>query len=386
MEDIFYNILWIDDEHETLSGTKGRAKRNGINLIPFKSLNGGMSELERNYPFYDGVLLDAKFFENEDDVMGSEDTYNVHRAKELLLQLKKKFEVFVLTGQAEAYEDKTFKKAFTKVYKKGSDEEIDRLFADIKKAAATQEDTQLRQAYKRVFEVCTDNYLGKDAAISLLEAIKNANDEGTAKSKDNFLRLRKLLELLFEKLNQIGIVPDGIFHSKGWFNPTSDFLTGKSGEYTIKESVIHPSVSFILRQLKEITQDAEHNVDEKLRLKTDDFIIANGTSYLYKSALSQLCDVLIWFKTFIDNYRDVEANKSLHIRSVAAYNEIFTGTIEQDAKGNYYCGEYLLNYNYVKNNYKISDKIEVLEVADNSNSGTKAFYGKYAVKFKKVDN
>ena len=42
-----------------------------------------------------------------------------------LLQLKKKFEVFVLTGQAEAYEDKTFKKSFTKVYKKGSDDEID---------------------------------------------------------------------------------------------------------------------------------------------------------------------------------------------------------------------------------------------------------------------
>jgi hypothetical protein len=36
---MFYNILWIDDEHETLTGTKGRAKRNGINLIPFKSLN-----------------------------------------------------------------------------------------------------------------------------------------------------------------------------------------------------------------------------------------------------------------------------------------------------------------------------------------------------------
>jgi hypothetical protein len=87
MEDILYNILWIDDEHESLAGTKGRAKRNGINLIPFKSLNNGISELEKNYPFYDGVLLDAKFFENEDDVKGSEDTYNVHRAKERLLQL-----------------------------------------------------------------------------------------------------------------------------------------------------------------------------------------------------------------------------------------------------------------------------------------------------------
>ena len=29
-----------------------------------------MDELERNYPFYDGVLLDAKFFENEDEIPG----------------------------------------------------------------------------------------------------------------------------------------------------------------------------------------------------------------------------------------------------------------------------------------------------------------------------
>ena len=96
MEDIIYNILWIDDEHESLSGTKGRAKRNGIHLIPFKSLNSGMSELEKNSSFYDGVLLDAKFFENEDDIQGSEDTEYVHRAKEQLIQLPKKFEIFVL--------------------------------------------------------------------------------------------------------------------------------------------------------------------------------------------------------------------------------------------------------------------------------------------------
>ena len=93
MEDVFYNILWIDDEHESLTSTKGRAKSNGINLIGFKSLNSGMSELERNLHFYDGILLDAKFYENDDDIAGSEDTDNVHRAKERLLQLNKKFEI-----------------------------------------------------------------------------------------------------------------------------------------------------------------------------------------------------------------------------------------------------------------------------------------------------
>ncbi len=220
MEDFFYNILWIDDEHETLAGTKGRAKRNGINLIPFKSLNSGMNELERNFPFYDGVLLDAKFFENEEDVKGTEDTYNVHRAKERLLQLKKKFEVFVLTGQAEAYEDKTFKKAFTKVYKKGSDEEIDRLFSDIKVAAATQEDTQIRHSYKRVFDVCNEKYIGELAGQDILNLLK-VNDETNI--DNHFNAIRKVVEDLFIAFNKFNLLPKEFISPSVALNQSSIF-------------------------------------------------------------------------------------------------------------------------------------------------------------------
>ena len=61
MEEKFYKVLWIDDEHEGMSGFKGDAKVNGIQLVPYKSLNKGVSELKKNYQIYDGVLLDAKF-------------------------------------------------------------------------------------------------------------------------------------------------------------------------------------------------------------------------------------------------------------------------------------------------------------------------------------
>src|SRR6056297_2886532 len=131
MDETLYNILWIDDEHEELSGIKGRARRNGLLLIPFKSLNGGISELEKNYSLYDGVLLDAKCFENENDSSGSEDTEFSILAKDRIIQIPKKFELFVLTGQAEAYDDKTYGKVFTKLYKKGIDEDIQRLFEDL---------------------------------------------------------------------------------------------------------------------------------------------------------------------------------------------------------------------------------------------------------------
>lgn len=301
MEDIFYNILWIDDEHETLSGTKGRAKRNGINLIPFKSLNSGMDELERNYPFYDGVLLDAKFFENEEDVKGSEDTYNVHRAKERLLQLKKKFEVFILTGQAEAYEDKTFKKAFTKVYKKGSDDEIDRLFSDIKIAAATQEDTQIRHCYKRVFDICTEKYIGELAGQDILNLLK-VNDETNI--DNNFNAIRKIVEDLFTAFSKYRLLPIEFITPGVALNESSKFLAGKSadgslftekGYQHLEETHLPLQIAFYLRSILSVTQAGSHRSGIDLHVKTI------KTPYLLKSVFYQLLDVLAWFKMYVDS-------------------------------------------------------------------------------------
>lgn len=301
MEDIFYNILWIDDEHETLTGTKGRAKRNGINLIPFKSLNSGMAELERNYPFYDGVLLDAKFFENEDDVKGTEDTYNVHRAKERLLQLKKKFEVFVLTGQAEAYEDKTFKKAFTKVYKKGSDEEIDRLFSDIKVAAATQEDTQIRHSYKRVFDVCTEKYIGELAGQDILNLLK-VNDETNI--DNHFNAIRKVVEDLFIAFNKFNLLPAEFVTPGVALNESSKFLAGKASDGSLfsekgyqhsEETHLPKQIAFYLRSILSVTQAGSHRSEIDLHVRTI------KTPFLLKSVFFQLLDVLAWFKMYVDS-------------------------------------------------------------------------------------
>lgn len=301
MEDIFYNILWIDDEHETLSSTKGRAKRNGINLIPFKSLNGGMSELERNYPVYDGVLLDAMIFEYEDDVKGSEDTYNVHRAKEQLLQLRKKFEIFVLTGQAEAYEDKTFKKAFTKVYKKGSDEEIDRLFTDIKYSAARQEDTQFRHAYKSVFDVCTEHYIGEYAGQDLLNLLK-VNDETNI--DNHFNAIRKIVEDLFTAFCKFRLLPIEFITPVVALNASSRFLAGKGadgslftekGYQHLEETHLPPQITNYLRSILTITQAGSH------RSNIDHHVKTVKTTYLFKSVLFQLLDVLVWFKIYVDS-------------------------------------------------------------------------------------
>ena len=297
-----YKVLWIDDEHEELSGFKFQAKREGIDLVAFKSLNGGINELKKNSSTYDGVLLDAKFYKDEDDTEGSEDTDNVHRAKEQLLQLKKKFEIFILTGQAEAYNDTSFNKAFLKVYKKGSSEDNYRLFEDLKKSALKQEDTQLKYKYKRVFDVCCEKYIGEHVAEDILSLLK-VEDESN--SLNNFNTIRKIVEDLFKAFAKFKLLPLDFIEPQVALNPSSIFLAGRDQNEktnTIykkyknkKETHLHPQIINFLKNILYVVQNASH------RSEIDDYVRQIRTPFLFKSILFQLFDVIIWFKDYVDS-------------------------------------------------------------------------------------
>ena len=380
MEQLFYyNILWIDDEHEGLSSTKGIAKVNGINLVGFKSLNAGVSEIEQNCHYYDGVLLDAKFFENEDDLAGSEDTDNIHRAKERLLQLKKKFEIFVFTGQAEAFEDKTFNKAFRRVYKKGSTEERDRLFNDIKIAANQQIETQIRHKYNRAFVVCTNKYIGVNTTSTLLSLLKSVEgNEDIFNTEDKLNAVRKVVEKLFVALNRIGVIPDEVC---GITNQ-SKFLAGQSSNYTFTENILDSTTAYLLKSILDITQDASHSKKD-LKLKVDEHIKQQDTPYLFNSVVFQLLDVLIWFKKFADSHPDIEKNKLIAIPLEVGTNSIYEGIIEKDSNNNYFCGIYLLNKTYTEKKFKVGDQIKITEESDNTTL-SKHLYPKYTKTFIKI--
>jgi cold shock CspA family protein len=335
MENMELNVLWIDDEHEKLTGTKGRAKKQGIILHPYKSLNGGVDELKRNYPFYDGVLLDAKFFENEEDLSGTEDTNNIHRAKEELLQLPKRFELFVLTGQAEAYEDRTFRQVFpSKIYVKGNDDETERLFADIKEAASKQPDTQLRHQYKTAFDVCTERFIGEDAGLDLLSMLKYDSIENV---DDHFNRMRRVLEDLFRGFNKYNLLPAEFVFPTVNLTHSSMFLAGYIPKepiglfliYRPNVATLTPNVAQSLRFLLQLVQDASH------RSNVQNHLGNVGNNYLAKSALFLLLDILCWFKYFVNSSPQTENW------------EVETGSVQDDSDQNWIEG-HIINFNQEK--------------------------------------
>lgn len=58
---------------------------------------------------------------------------------------------------------------------------------------------------------------------------------------------------------------------------------------------------------------------------------------------------------------------------------VYTGKIEQDADGNFFCGPYLLDYKYTISNFKIGDEVNIKSVIENPSDIS---YDKYPKKSK----
>lgn len=381
------NILWIDDQHESLTGLHKTATDYDIKLVPFKSLNGGLAELEKNYPLYDGVLLDAKFFEEEGDAPGTEDTYVSFRAKERIHQIPKKFEVFVLTGQAEAFDSDMFKKAFTNVFRKGIDKDEDHLFEELRRAALAQGDTQIKHEYRDVFDFLQKENFGLDAINTLLGILKSIK-EGRRINDDQlyFTQLRIILEQLFRKANEKGLLHD-VCLPKGKVNLTesSMFLSGKDTKHLgVRCTKVHfpKIISNTVMSFLHITGAASHTTDVDVTKNIDvkHYRGIVNTPYLLNSLTFQLMDVIVWFKEYTRLNPDTDTNKS-YWESVREEN--YKGFICIDEYGNYYCGEHVLNKHYTRSNYSEGDEIVIKKSSPNT-SRTANLYSKYADRFNRV--
>jgi hypothetical protein len=291
-----YNILWIDDKHEELSGFKLQALGNNIILNSYKSRIAGMEELSKNYPLYDAVLLDAKFFDDEDDAAGSEDLSALIKAKDSLLQLPKKFELFVLTGQAQLHEDPTFNIFIPKYFRKGIAEDINKLFVELKQSADKQVDTQTRHNHQEIFSIFADGYLPAEIEIQVLELIKAELPENRFEIKSMLTNIRSIHESCFLKLEEIGVILD----STAKFNTIIKHLSGNKDSSNGFKSTT-----------KEYQNDAIENLNKWLyftcgkyihNLKDENYNGYMISKYAVESLRTGLLELLLWFKkTYAEN-------------------------------------------------------------------------------------
>ncbi|MCK0125817.1 hypothetical protein MWU76_15610 [Gelidibacter sp. F2691] len=336
-----FTILWIDDEHdhEALEPFIIQAESKGIFLEGYSNFKEGFEVLENDLLRFDGVLLDALFFFDENSETPNTKGLGAAIGKLNELKNKKLLPYFILSGQS-TFTDKQndiLEANDLKCYNKKKLSEVKTLLDNIIRESEELEINQLKHKYPKQFEMCSDNYLGKkhfDRLYHLVLGIENPNQIKIA--QDSLNGIRKIIEAVFTKLNEIGCIPDEIIQDQGWINGSGIFLSGKHRDYIHKQEVIHPVVAFNIFKILSVTQDGSHN--EGKSLGVDAYMASNTNTFLYQSVALLLLDTLDYMKSFIDNNADKTLNQlkwEAIEPSTSATNEWISGKISRIAFNNY---------------------------------------------------
>lgn len=301
-----YQVLWIDDDAEKQDGFLDSAYLNGIDINYYKTSKQGMEELVFKVEQYDAVILDAMVYnESEDEKAALTGLFNSIKKINSLSE-RKKIPYFIFSGYIDQDEHASAREMLAEetIFIKSKDNKA--LFQAIKDEANKQIDTQIRHKYKRVFDVCTENYIGENAGKdlqSLLLKLDNSNTE------NQFNTLRKIVEDIFIACNKFQLLPNEFITPTVAINESSKFLSGKNhkgelfrekGFQHLEETHIPEQVSTMLWNILSVTQDGSH------RSKIDAHAKYLNTSYLFQSILYQLLDVIVWFKLHVDGKPRIE--------------------------------------------------------------------------------
>ena len=320
-------IVWIDDEYKTLEAFIELADNSSIELIPFEFAKAGIEYIESNLSIIDGVILDARGWQDsaEEAVSLKGLAYCERKLNEL--KAKKIIPYCIYTGQTSLMSvDESFKELYAdvKVFDKTSKDGPKDVLEFMAQSGKGLIDFQLREKYHDVFKVCTDDYTNNNhfnTMMSLLKKIHNPLDESV--NMPGFNDLRKILESVFLKANEKGLLHDICVsrQSNVKLNDALRFMSGKSTNIystrngtqyvamnakTYIKSLLHDQIKDII-DLTNAGSHVENNDDKR---PFDEYKGDLDTNNLLFSVAFKLMDVLIWFKTLIDSHPHIDNNKS----------------------------------------------------------------------------
>lgn len=313
-------VFWIDDRHAEMRDFKVRAENQGIILHPFRSAEKGLPVLEEKLHFFDAVLLDAYFPLEEAQVQGTERLNGLRAAIDKLNELKRRkpYKAFILTGEERVERNDEFEDSFGSYYLKRDPKQLQKLLADLRLEAEAMTDTQVRHRYQRVFDVCSEPYIGESAAKHMLAILRTVHDgEATLEDDLYFNHLRKCLEWMFRAANRLGMVHDKcIERDEVNLTASSRFMAGlDNSRLMVRNSRPHfpKLIADHVRGILDVTNAFSHTEGEdkevsKMRLEEHRRTVASP--YLLYSLTFQLMDVLLWFKTYADANSDAARNKA----------------------------------------------------------------------------
>ncbi len=325
-----YKVLWLDDEHQTLESIIELAADAGIELIGVADAETGVQELNSQNMHYDAVILDGKFYRSGEEqgarALGNSAFVKVAGVLKEMKAQGKILPWFVLSGQPNfvldqddwigEMTDSDFSGG--KIFDKSKDEDVDALWQSIKDACDMLPDTRIRYQHRKVFEASSERYV-PEASVPLMKVLRAIHEESKEfDDTEQFNQLRIVLEYMFRAANRHGLLHDKCISDKGVnLNQSGLFMSGKDCNVVgVKCAKTHfPNmVSHLVWDIIEITNSGSHSDDEEYgKLMLSSHRKSVGSPYLLFSLTYRLMDILIWFKSYVDENPDIDKNKDLWV-------------------------------------------------------------------------
>jgi hypothetical protein len=382
-----YKVLWIDDDCNTTGRDFiGQAEQDDVDITAFESHEEGIDFLEKNLNDFHAVILDAKVKHKKDDTVINLE--GLRASRDRLIELNNKIDLpyFIFTGQPDYQKNEVFKESFGEFYIKGIDNE--KLIKDLIYRIERKEDYILLKEYRRVFEVCSEKYIGSESKkhlLQILASIKKPNE--VFDDELYFTQIRIILELVFRKANKLGFLHDDcILNGKVNLSESSLFLAGKETAHLnvrCGKSHFPKLIADSVQSILFITGAASHTTDPEIQKNIDLLTYRKTvqTPYLLYSLTFKLMDVLLWFKDYVDLNPSIEDNKKNWINNISPSNngDWITGTIikkQENGFGTFKPDSSIQTIGIVPKimedySFKENDRVKVTTKKDNT--GTKTY-------------
>lgn len=326
MKENLVKVLWVENDPEVIEAYPGEAYEYGLELIPFTNWDEAEIELKKGLNKYSAIILDAKCCLHSDSADNAAVfLINVTNAITRMCNGKNFIPWFVLSGQAEdnikdliPESRKTWDGDWPKpFYDKNVDREM--LYHRILNYAREHKTASMKvhEMYRDVFSAIDDLELHDDVDNYLSDLLVELHFQSLDEKKlnENYYKVRKSVEYVFMRMIDYGMLPKQKRINPTWSNL---ILSGKSCIAKDGSEIAKGLVEIFPKILQDNVKNMVHTVgsdvhpdkkDDKDSKHIKEYLDSVGnSSFLIKSYALQLCDLILWLKSYVIKHPDPERN------------------------------------------------------------------------------
>lgn len=334
----YYNVIWVDDEIDTLSSvieTKRKLKQLGIKILIAHNSSEFRYLMNQCYDRIDAVITDAnmgkfKPIESERDLSGFEDIKNcIEKYND-----RRDIPFYLYTGRPELLEG-NYMEYFTvnnRFFRKGElFSLLEQLVSEVQHINSPS--YRIRKKYAKELEAAA---LIEGNEETLFQALMYEYSDDWRNTEDYFNPQRKIVERIFDKCKDLGIIPKGVSQ----LNNFSSFLRNEYPYFKPKEDceIMPKPLVHSLEYFLNITQDGSHGAGA-LKLEVDSFVRQKQNINLFRTVLYITMDLCLWYAEVKDN----EFKSNVQKWDIVEENFIANGQI-QLVEGKKVCGNYQIHF------------------------------------------